>query len=77
LVIATIILIPKSTNALSGCLDYGMAYEDLSGYCKCMNGYVWGYSFGKKYCISANQACIDDYGYGATADLAGTHYTRQ
>jgi hypothetical protein len=40
-----IFLIPKISHANMGCLDYGMAYEDYSGYCKCMAGYVWGKNF--------------------------------
>lgn len=64
-----IIFVPTLIKASYGCSDYGMAYEDFSGYCKCMSGYVWGKNImGDPYCISADQACKDEYGYNATSD---------
>jgi len=62
---------PKITKALSGCLDYGMAYEDYTrpGYCKCMSGYIWGKNFmGNSYCVSGNGECEKQYGYYASYD---------
>lgn len=65
-----VLVIPKSTQALSGCSDYGfMAYEDFSGYCKCMSGYVWGTDiFGDPYCVSGDSECRDQYGLHAKYD---------
>lgn len=54
-------------KASLGCMDYGMAYEDLSGYCKCMSGYVWGKNiFGEPYCVSGTSMCTEKYGYHST-----------
>lgn len=50
-------------KASLGCMDYGMAYEDLGGYCKCMSGYVWGTNYsGQPYCVSGNSMCTKKYG---------------
>lgn len=47
-----------------GCIGYGMAYEDLGGYCKCMSGYIWGKNiFGEPYCVSGTSMCTEKYGY--------------
>ncbi|MDD2287742.1 MAG: hypothetical protein PHQ01_02310 [Candidatus Pacebacteria bacterium] len=63
-----IIFLPKNTSAYGGCLNYGvMAYES-GGYCKCLFGYVMGSFLGQPYCISIDQSCKDQYGYGATSD---------
>ena len=60
----------NDVEASLGCMDYGMAYEDFSGYCKCMSGYVWGTNFlGKPYCISGTTYCYDKYGYNSSYDI--------
>lgn len=47
----------------SACSEYGiMAYEDYSGYCKCMSGYVFQDSYLGKQCVSADSVCRDEYG---------------
>lgn len=47
----------------STCSEYGiMAYEDYSGYCKCMSGYVFQDSYLGTQCVSADSVCQDDYG---------------
>jgi len=51
-----------------GCSEYGMAYEDYSGYCKCMSGYVMGKSLGNPYCVSGSSVCYDKYGYSSSYD---------
>lgn len=51
-----------------GCSEYGMAYEDYGGYCKCMSGYVMGESLGRSYCVSGTSVCYDKYGYGSEYD---------
>lgn len=62
----------SSVSASSGCLDYGFgAYEDFTGYCKCMSGYVWGTFLGKPYCVSGSTYCYDNYGYGSEYDYLG------
>jgi len=52
------------------CSQYGLfAYSDGLGYCKCMNGYVWGINIlGDKTCVSGSQKCKDQYGYGSIYD---------
>ena len=52
------------------CSKYGtFAYSDGLGYCKCMNGYVWGTNIlGDKTCVSGNQECHNQFGYGSTYD---------
>lgn len=68
LIITVIILVVFSsttkTQAYSlGCSEYGMAYEDYTGYCKCMSGYVFGENFmGEPYCVSADSLCHDKFG---------------
>lgn len=61
------VVFPKTSQASLGCSEYGvMAYEDHTGYCKCMAGYVWGTSFlGKPYCVSGDSKCKEKYGYNA------------
>src|SRR6056297_1670507 len=58
----------------SACSEYGvMAYEDYSGYCKCMSGYVFQDSYLGKQCVNANTVCHDKYGYGSSYDsLSGS-----
>lgn len=60
----------------SSCSDqYGLgSYEDYTGYCKCMSGYVFGEDFmGKTACVSGNTVCHDKYGYGSSYDsLSGS-----
>jgi len=59
--------LPKNTHASLDCSEYGvMAYEDYTGYCKCMSGYVFETNFlGKPYCVSGNSKCTEKYGYNA------------
>jgi len=67
-VLAVLFIFPLKVNASLGCLDYGMAYEDFDGYCKCMSGYIWDKNIlGQPYCVS----CSTKYGYGATSDFSG------
>ena len=69
LILLSFFLFTDKAEASLGCLEYGMAYEDFSGYCKCMSGYVWGKNIlGEPYCVSGSSACRDDYGYGAEYD---------
>lgn len=58
----------KSQAYSLGCSEYGMAYEDYGGYCKCMSGYVMGESLGQPYCVSGSSLCYDKYGYGSEYD---------
>ena len=65
--------IPSPTPTLPkkyDCSQYGLfAYSDGLGYCKCMSGYIWGTNIlGDKTCVSGNQECKDQYGYGSTYD---------
>lgn len=73
--ISLIFLVPKESQAI-GCLEYGMAYQDLNGYCRCYSGYVMrnnaGGLFGGLYCVSYDTACKEDYGSGATSDSSGS-----
>ena len=66
--------VSSQTQAYSlGCSEYGMAYEDYSGYCKCMSGYVMGESLGNPYCVSGSSVCYDKYGFGSRYDsLSGS-----
>ncbi len=67
-------ILPPEVEAQYGssCSEYGfMAYES-GGYCKCMSGYVMGEDFmGNSQCISADQACKDQYGYNAKSNYSG------
>lgn len=67
--------IPTHAQYGLACSEYGvMAYEDYSGYCKCLSGYVFqddGISGTR--CVNANLVCTDKYGYGARYDsLSGS-----
>lgn len=47
----------------SACSKYGvMAYEDYSGYCKCMSGYVFQDTAFGSQCVSADSVCHDKLG---------------
>jgi hypothetical protein len=47
----------------SACSEYGvMAYEDFSGNCKCMSGYVFQNNYLGEQCVSADSVCHDKYG---------------
>ena len=53
------------TNAQYGpCSEYGaMAYEDYSGYCKCVSGYVFQDTpYLGTQCVFADSVCKDEYG---------------
>lgn len=57
-------------QAFGECDQYGpMAIYDGLNSCKCMSGYVLGKDYlGNTSCVSASQACKDQYGYNATSD---------
>lgn len=76
-VVATLCVVlqtPQQARASLGCLDYGMAYEDIGGYCQCMSGYVWSTDIsGEPTCVSGNSECRDKYGYNSSYDsLSGS-----
>ena len=77
LVLAVIFILLGANSASaqygSSCSEYGiMAYES-GGYCKCMSGYVMSDNmFGGSSCISADQACKDEFGYGAKSNYSGS-----
>lgn len=69
LLFISFVFIPNNSKAYYDCSKYGVwAYATIDGYCKCMSGYVMGSFLGQSYCISAEQSCKDQYGYGATSD---------
>lgn len=55
--------------AYGDCSQYGYAYDDGFGYCKCISGYVMDNNFmGNPYCVSGLTYCYDKYGLGSTYD---------
>lgn len=75
-IITTLILVisffsfNKTVGAFGECDQYGpMAIYDGFSSCKCMSGYVFGKDYsGNTSCVSASQACKDQYGHNATSD---------
>lgn len=65
---------PDRAEAQYGCSDYGsFAYEDYSGSCVCMAGYVFKDDYLGTRCVSGDSVCSDKYGYGSDYDsLSGS-----
>jgi len=71
IIFGIIIFFAPRLSLAYGCMDYGMAYSDGLGYCKCMSGYIWGVNYsGAPYCISGNSYCFDKYGVSSEYDSA-------
>lgn len=70
LLVISFFTLNKTVQAFGECDQYGpMAIYDGFSSCKCMSGYVFGKDYsGNTSCVSASQACKDQYGYNATSD---------
>jgi hypothetical protein len=66
------ILVPMQVKAYGECsAQYGFgAYDDFSGSCRCMSGYVFGKDIlGKTACVPADSVCRDQLGFSSRYDI--------
>ncbi|MEN9920728.1 MAG: hypothetical protein RL538_621 [Candidatus Parcubacteria bacterium] len=61
----------QSAEAYGSCSEYGaMAYEDYSGYCTCMSGYVFQEDYLGTRCVSVDSYCNNVLGMFSRYDYA-------